>query len=163
MNPDNIKIRKAYEQDCEEILNLIKELAEYEKAADQVELTLEQLIEDGFGSNPIYESYVAEHEGKIIGIALYYYKYSTWKGRCLYLEDIVIRENYRRLGIGSKLFQAVINVSKKQNVKRMEWQVLDWNTPAIDFYKTYGAELDPEWLNGRLYEADIQKLGKVNP
>ncbi len=159
MNTSKIQIRKAYEHDCEEILNLIKELASYEKAEDQVELTLNQLKIDGFGSNPLYNVQLAENENEILGIALYYYKYSTWKGRCLYLEDLVIKEKYRRQGIGSLLFQAVINISKKENVKRMEWQVLDWNTPAIEFYKKYDADLETEWLNGKFYESDIRKLG----
>jgi len=159
MNTDNINIRKAYEHDCEEILQLIIELAVYEKAADQVELTLEQLKRDGFGANPLFQAQVAEIDNKIIGIALYYYKYSTWKGKCLFLEDLVIKEQYRRFGIGSKLFQKIINISKNEGVKRMEWQVLDWNSPAIKFYKKYNAELETEWLNGRLYETDLKKLG----
>ncbi len=159
MNAEKITIRKAYEHDCEEMLNLIKELAVYEKAGDQVELTVEQLKNDGFGSQPLYESFVALNHDELIGMALYYYKYSTWKGRCLFLEDLVVKEQHRKLGIGSLLFQQVINKSKEEGVKRMEWQVLDWNDPAIEFYNKYQAELDPEWLNGRFYEADIQKLG----
>jgi len=91
-------------------------------------------------------------------MAFYYYKYSTWKGSCLYLEDLVVREAFRKEGVGSKLFEAIIRVAKLKKVKRMEWQVLDWNEPAINFYNKYNAELDPEWINGRFYEKDLEGM-----
>lgn len=140
------------------VLGLIKELALYEKAPQEVTITLDELLEDGFCENPIYRLFVAEQENAIVGIALYYEKYSTWKGRSLYLEDIIVTESQRRKGIGHALFEAVIGVAKERNSARMEWQVLDWNEPAINFYKKYEANLDPEWLNGKLTHKQIQEF-----
>ncbi len=152
----DIKIRKGTEADLEQVLNLVKELAAYEKAPDEVEVTIEEMHNWGFGKDKVFEFFVAEHQNKIIGIALYYYKYSTWKGKCLFLEDIVITEAYRRYGLGSKLFNEVVLVAKQQQVRRMEWQVLDWNEPAINFYKKYNAHLDGEWINGKLTHQQLQ-------
>ena len=149
-------IRKGTQNDVPAVLNLIKELALYEKAPQEVTITSDELVADGFGENPIYGLFVAEEENVIVGIALYYDKYSTWKGRSLFLEDIIVTESKRGLGIGHALFQAVIGVAKECNSARMEWQVLDWNEPAINFYKKYNAELDPEWLNGKLTREQIQ-------
>lgn len=149
-------IRKGTRSDVPATFRLIKELALYEKAPDQVTITLKELEEDGFGSNPIYGLFVAEIDAEVVGIALYYEKYSTWQGRCIYLEDIVVSETHRGKGIGHQLFQAVIGVSKERNAARMEWQVLDWNEPAINFYKKYNANLDGEWLNGKLTREQIQ-------
>ena len=140
------------------MLGLIKELALYEKAPEQVTITLDELLEDGFGANAIYGLFVAEKENTIVGMALYYEKYSTWKGRSLYLEDIVVTEKLRGQGIGQLLFEAVIGVAKERKSARMEWQVLDWNHPAIHFYKKYNANLDPEWLNGKLTQQQIQEF-----
>lgn len=152
---NNIEIRDARIEDCGSLVDLITELAIYEKAENEVEITLAQLERDGFGEKPLFHVIVAENEAEIIGMAFYYYKYSTWKGSCLFLEDLVVREVFRKEGVGSKLFEAVIRVAKLKKVKRMEWQVLDWNEPAINFYKKYDAELDPEWINGRFYEKDL--------
>jgi GNAT superfamily N-acetyltransferase len=105
--------------------------------------------EDGFGENKIFEFFVAELGETVVGLALYYYKYSTWKGRCLYLEDIIVSEKYRRHGIGSLLFDKVVDVANTQKVRRMEWQVLDWNESAIAFYKKHQAILDYEWVNAK--------------
>lgn len=154
----NFKIRKGHAADCEGVMALIKELAEYEKAPNEVTLTLEQLREDGFGATPKYSLYVAEQEGEIVGIALYYFKYSTWKGQCLYLEDLVVKETLRRQRIGKALFEAVALVAKELQVPRFEWQVLEWNIPAIEFYKKYDANLDGEWLNCKLTAAQLNKL-----
>ena len=153
------KIRKGEIKDMSEVLNLIKELAIYEKAPDAVETTVEDLVEDGFGNRPIFDVIVAEMEAKVVGFALYYTSYSTWKGKALYLEDFIVSESYRKYGIGKRLFDEVLKVGKQRKVKRMEWQVLEWNEPAINFYKKYNATLDPEWLNGRLFYDDIQRLG----
>lgn len=142
-------IRKGEAKDCEAALELINELAVYERAENEVELSVEQLIEDGFGKQPIYQLIVAEENNEIIGIALYYEKYSTWKGKCIYLEDLVVTKSRRGIGAGKALFEEVMKVAKEKNSGRMEWQVLDWNKPAIDFYKSYGAQLDGEWFNGR--------------
>ena len=153
---NDIIIRKGVETDLEQVLILVKELATYEKAPDEVEVTIEEMHNWGFGKDKLFEFFVAEQQHKIVGIALYYYKYSTWKGKCLFLEDIIITESYRRYGLGSKLFNKVVLVAKQQQVRRMEWQVLDWNQPAIDFYKKYKASLDAEWLNGKLTYQQLQ-------
>lgn len=147
----DVVIRKGEERDVSALLALIKELAVYEKAPDAVIVTEETLLRDGFGAHPIYHFYVAEVDGNVEGIALYYFPYSTWKGRYLYLEDLVVRESKRRLGLGKMLFEKMIEVAKSEGVKRMGWQVLDWNEPAIKFYEKYGADISDEWLNGRLY------------
>ena len=153
-----IHIRKGTESDIEQALSLIKELAIYEKAPDEVEVTPNEMRAWGFGSNKIFDFFVAEENDVIIGMALYYFKYSTWKGKCLFLEDIIVTESQRGKGIGKLLFDKIIEVSKETNVRRMEWQVLDWNTPAINFYKKYAATLDGEWINGKLTNAQLEKL-----
>ena len=145
-----VVIRKGTKEDVYSLLSLVKELAAYEKAADEVEITSDQLLEDGFGTNSIYEFYVAELGEEVVGIALYYHKYSTWKGRCIYLEDIVVNQSQRRLGIGRLLFEAVRKEAVLIKAKRMEWQVLDWNEPAIEFYKSLDAHFDHEWINVKL-------------
>lgn len=146
----NASIRKATPEDMPKVLELITELAVYENAAEQVENTVEQLTEDGFGANPVFECIVAEEE-TVVGFALFYTSYSTWKGTCLYLEDLLVTESKRRAGIGKLLFDEVLQVAKDRGAKRFEWQVLDWNEPAINFYKKYNADLDPEWINGKLF------------
>lgn len=161
MKNDAINIRKGRKEDVSAVYALIKELALYEKAPEQVTLSLEELEQDGFGPNAIYGLFVAEKADKIIGIALYYEKYSTWQGRCIYLEDIVVTESERGNGIGHQLFQAVIGVAKERNSARMEWQVLDWNEPAINFYKKYNANLDGEWYNGKLTHQQIQDFNGI--
>lgn len=134
----------------ERVLELITELAIYEHAEEQVENTVEQLIEDGFGANPTFECVVAETD-HIVGFALFYTSYSTWKGNCLYLEDLLVTESMRRHGVGKLLFDYVLDQAKERGAKRFEWQVLEWNEPAINFYKKYDADLDPEWINGKLF------------
>ncbi|MCF2219841.1 GNAT family N-acetyltransferase [Chryseobacterium sp. PS-8] len=140
-------IRKAIQEDCEPMLELIKELADYEKALHEVTLTLDQFIEDGFGKSPVWGAFVAEFNGKIVGISLYYDRYSTWKGRRLYLEDLVVTENLRGKQIGKKLFEATIDYGKSNQYSGMVFQVLNWNEPAINFYKKYSPKFDDEWLN----------------
>jgi GNAT superfamily N-acetyltransferase len=145
-----VNLRKAQKQDLPEVLFLIKELATYEKAPDEVTVTLKELEQDGFSDHPIFEIILAENGNGVLGMAFYYTSYSTWKGRCLYLEDIIVKEKFRRLSIGKMLFEAVIQKAKEVKAKRLQWQVLDWNTPAIKFYEKYNAEISSEWLNGRL-------------
>ena len=146
-----MNIREAKIGDEEAIQGLISELALYEKAPNEVTNTLENLRIDLFVDR-VCEALVVENEvSEIVGFALYYRSYSTWKGRCLYLEDFYIKPEFRRGGIGSELFVRVVEVAKKWEVKRMDWQVLDWNEPAIEFYKKHKAVLDPEWVNGRLF------------
>ena len=153
-----IKIRKAEPRDVSEMLNLIKELAEYEDGLNQVTMTEDELENDGFGSNPLYECIVADDGNSLKGIALYFYAYSTWNGKVLYLEDLIISRKNRVKGLGSKLMNEVIEIAKNKNVKRLSWQVLDWNLDAQDFYRKFGASLDNEWLNGRLDERQIKSL-----
>ena len=145
-----IDIRKALKSDLPEVLNLIKELALYEKALDEVTITLQELEKDGFGEHPLYWIILAENEDGIIGMSFYYIRYSTWKGKCLYLEDIVVKEAFRGKKVGKLLFEETINAAKEMNAKLMNWQVLDWNEPAINFYKKFDAELDEEWINGKI-------------
>jgi GNAT superfamily N-acetyltransferase len=146
----DFSIRKATKKDLPDVLSLVKELALYENALKEVTITLDELEKDGFGEHPIYWILLAEHESEIIGMSFYYIRYSTWKGKTLYLEDLVVKEQFRGNKIGEALFEATINVAKKMNAKLMTWQVLDWNEPAINFYKKFNAEMDPEWINGKL-------------
>lgn len=146
-----ITIRKARKKDLSSILLLVKELATYEKAANEVKVTVKELERDGFGKKKVFDCFVAEAPGnKIVGIALYYVKYSTWKGRCLYLDDIIVTESMRGKKIGKKLFDEVVAVAKKMKVRKLEWQVLNWNEPAINFYKKYSTVFDKEWTNCKL-------------
>lgn len=154
----NAIIRKGIKEDVPAVLALIKELAGYEKAPDEVAVTEEELKADGFESDSIFGLFVAETSGKVVGMALYYVKYSTWKGRCIFLEDIIVNSAYRGKGIGRKLFEEVVKVSKEAGVRRLEWQVLNWNEPAIRFYKKYKAALDEEWINGKLVYEQIQNF-----
>jgi len=154
----NIEIRKGTQVDIPSALTLVKELAAYEKAPDEVEVTIAEMTEWGFGADKQFDFYVALLDGTIVGMALYYYKYSTWKGKCLFLEDIIVTESQRGKGLGKLLFDKVVLISKEQNVRRMEWQVLDWNTPAIEFYKKYDATLDGEWVNCKLTNHQLEKM-----
>ncbi|MGV3762171.1 N-acetyltransferase family protein [Parapedobacter sp.] len=141
------KIRKATASDCQQLLELVKELAEYERAPDEVTVSLEEFIDAGFGDSPIWEAFVAEVEGRIVGMSLFYIRYSTWKGRRLYLEDIVVTESMRGKGLGKLLFDETWKLCQTRHYSGMVWQVLEWNEPAIQFYKKYGATFDGEWVN----------------
>ena len=151
-----MNIRKGIKSDLPQVLELIQVLADYEKAAHEVEITLTQLEEDGFGENPVYEFFVAENESEIVGIALYYFRYSTWKGKAVYLEDLVVKGSERGKGYGQLLLDSIIKEAKRTNSKQVRWQVLDWNEPAIEFYKKLGADLDGEWINCTLTSQQIQ-------
>ena len=140
-------IREGRKEDIPAVLELIKELALFEKAEDQVETTVESMEKDGFGENPLFQFFVAEAEGNIIGLSLYYYRNSTWKGKRLYLEDLIVSKKYRGQGIGKELFEATGRVALKENCSGMAWEVLEWNEGAIEFYKKYNTEIDGEWLN----------------
>ncbi|MBN2683355.1 MAG: GNAT family N-acetyltransferase [Bacteroidales bacterium] len=154
-----IKIRKAEKTDIPAILELIKELAEYERAPQEVTITEKQLLNDGFSNNPIFEVILAENSEDVLGMAFYFYSYSTWKGMCLYLEDIIVKNKYRGNGIGEILFKEVIKKAKEKEAKRLQWQVLDWNEPAINFYKKkLNAVLDGEWINCKLTEQQIKEF-----
>jgi len=152
---EDIIIRRAESDDCPRLLELVRELAIYEKAPNEVTVTLEHFRESGFGSRPVWWAFVATvpvPEGQpgeriIAGFALYYIRYSTWKGQTMYLEDILVTESMRGKGIGQRLFDRLLQEAREIGFKRMTWQVLDWNEPAIRFYQRQGARLDPEWLN----------------
>jgi GNAT superfamily N-acetyltransferase len=146
-----VTIRRATARDVKHIMQLIRELADYEKAPEEVVTTEEILLRDGFGAHPLFHCFVAETaDGRIPGMALYYIKYSTWKGPCVFLEDIVVSQAERRNGIGKLLFERVMQETRDRGALRMEWQVLDWNEPAIKFYEKYQPEVLKEWLNYRL-------------
>ena len=153
-----INIRQGEKTDLPAVLNLIKELADYENAIEEVTITLEDLEKDGFGSRPFYWFLVAENNNQIVGLSFYWIRYSTWKGKFLFLEDFVIKQQYRRSGIGSKLFEKTIKICQDLELNGMCWQVLDWNTPAIDFYKKYNAEISSAWLNGKLTKKQIEEI-----
>ena len=143
----DILIRRAKKTDCVRLLELIQELAVYEKAPEEVTVTLAHFEESGFGKNPVWWAFVAEVSGVVVGMALYYIRYSTWKGQRMYLEDILVTEEMRGKKIGSLLFDQLIQEAKEKKLKGMNWQVLVWNEPAINFYKKYDANFDPEWVN----------------
>ena len=143
----SIVIRDAVREDVPIMFELIKELALYEKAPEQVTNTVEQMYVDGFGDNPIFGTIVLEVESEIVGMALYYFRYSTWKGKRLYLEDLIVSETMRGRGLGEKLLESVIEKARQTACTGLMWQVLDWNEPAINFYKKFGAKFDEEWVN----------------
>jgi len=153
-----ISIRIGKKEDLSRSLELIKELAEFEKALHEVTNTIGSMEEDGFGPNPAFGFFVAEDQEQIHGIALYYYRYSTWKGRRLYLEDIVVTQSQRGKGIGKLLFEATMKKVLEENCTGMMWQVLDWNESAIEFYKRYDTRFDKEWINCHLEAEQIKKL-----
>jgi len=140
-------IRQAVIADCPRMLELIKELAIYEKAPDEVTVSLSEFEDAGFGTHPVWGAFVAEIDGEIVGISLYYTRYSTWKGRRLYLEDLIVTESMRGLGIGKLLFDKTLDYGKQCGFHGMVWQVLDWNEPAIKFYEKDKADFDAEWIN----------------
>ena len=146
-----INIRRAVKEDCPRLLELVQELATYERAPNEVTVTLEHFTESGFGEKPVWWALVAEVEEKIVGFALYYIRYSTWKGQAMYLEDILITNEMRGHGIGKLLFDGLIEEAREKKFNRIIWQVLDWNEPAINFYKKYNADIDPGWLNCSIY------------
>jgi GNAT superfamily N-acetyltransferase len=152
----NINIRFAVKEDCPRMLTLIHELALYEKAPEEVTVTLAAFEDAGFGENPVWKAFVAEKDGNIEGFALYYIRYSTWKGCRLYLEDFIVTENMRGQGIGKILFERVLKEAKDKNYVGVVWQVLDWNQPAINFYNKYNAHLEDGWLNASLSKNQTQ-------
>ncbi len=155
----NVNIRVGTKQDLPSVLELVKELALYERAPHEVTNTVKQMEKDGFGPNPIYGLFVAENERGIVGISIYYWRYSTWKGKRLYLEDIIVTEKERGSGIGKLLFDRTMQHAVDEECTGMLWQVLDWNEPAINFYKKYySAKLDGEWVNCSLEIDDIKRI-----
>lgn len=151
----SMNIRRAVKEDCPRLLELIQELAVYEKAPDEVSVTLEHFEASGFGENPVWWAFVAEENGIVNGFALYYIRYSTWKGQRMYLEDILVTENSRGKGLGKLLMDRLIEEAKEKRFNAIVWQVLEWNEPAINFYKKYNADFDPEWINCSI---DLNKI-----
>lgn len=149
-------IRHAVSEDIPAVYSLIQELAEYEQAPQAVTLTLAQFKVDFYIGDPPFQILVVELDGRIVGMALYYFTYSTWRGRCLYLEDMIITQAYRRQGFGKVLFEQLMAIAADAGVDRLAWQVLNWNTPAIEFYKRYHAWLEDEWVSGKLTGERIQ-------
>ncbi len=147
MSVANAIVRAGKKEDLPAVLELIRELAKYEKMSEQVWNTVEAMEKDGFGSNPIYGLLVAEKESIIVGYSIYYYRYSTWKGKRLFLEDILVTEKERGTGSGKQLFDKTIEIAKQESCTGMMWMVLNWNEPAINFYKKYDARFDEEWVN----------------
>jgi GNAT superfamily N-acetyltransferase len=155
---EQIKIRKGTKEDLPRVLELVKELALFERAPHEVTNTIALMEEDGFGPHPIFGFFVAESSAGIIGLSLYYWRYSTWKGKRLYLEDIIVTESHRGKGAGKLLFEETMRKALQEKCTGMMWQVLDWNEPAIEFYKRYGAKLDSEWVNCNLEATQIEVL-----
>ncbi len=155
--PFDIHIVEATSAHVDEMLALIKELAAYERSSEEVTISAEDLLRDGFGNPPSFYALLAKVNGVTVGMAFWYFTYSTWKGKELYLEDLVVKKDWRGKGIGRKLFEELMKRAFEHKVKRMRWQVLHWNTPAIGFYKQYQTFLSDQWLNCMLSDNDIRK------
>ncbi|TSD66706.1 GNAT family N-acetyltransferase [Inquilinus sp. KBS0705] len=152
---NNINLRIAVKEDCTRLLELVNELAVYEKAPEEVTVTIAEFEDAGFGNKPVWKAFVAENDGVIIGFALYYIRYSTWKGCRLYLEDLIVTEEWRGKRVGKLLFDRLIQETAELGFSGMVWQVLDWNEPAINFYRKYNAAIEAGWLNASLSKEQI--------
>jgi len=158
-----MNIRKGKPEDMKSVLELIQELAIFEKEPDAVLITEDDLVRDGFGENPLFHVFVAEVEKEIVGIAFYYYRYSTWKGKTIHLEDLIVKDKMRGSGLGFALYSEIMKQGKKDNVRRIDWNVLDWNTPAVNFYENSGAKVLKEWRVVQMDEIGINSfLSKIN-
>lgn len=153
-----MNIRKGEKKDMKAVLDLIQELATFEKEPNAVEVTVADLERDGFGDYPLFHTFVAEVQKEIVGIALYYYRYSTWKGKTIHLEDLIVKEKMRGSGVGFALYSKIIEQGKADKVRRIEWAVLDWNTPAIDFYIKSGAKVLEDWRVAQMNEIGINEF-----
>ena len=162
-----MNIRKGEKKDMKAVLELIQELATFEKEPDAVVVTVADLERDGFGDYPLFHTFVAEVDDdssdseqakQIVGIALYYYRYSTWKGKTIHLEDLIVKEKMRGSGLGFALYSKIIEQGKLDKVRRIEWAVLDWNTPAIDFYIKSGAKVLDDWRVAQMDENGINEF-----
>jgi GNAT superfamily N-acetyltransferase len=157
-----MNIRKGTIEDMSAILDLIRELATFEKEPNAVVVSVSDLERDGFGESPLFHTFIAEQNNEIVGMALYYYRYSTWKGRTIHLEDLIVKEKMRGSGLGFELYAAVIAQGKNDGVRRIEWNVLDWNTPAIEFYEKSGAKVFKDWLVAQMDEKGIDVFLEKN-
>lgn len=153
-----LTIRKGRKEDLSQVFGLVRELAEFERAPQEVINTPERMEKEGFGERPAFEFFVAEDRGRIVGISLYFFSYSTWKGRSLYIDDLIVTEAYRGRGVGKALFDATARVAREQDCGKMHWQVLDWNTPAIEYYRSLGATFDAEWINCALNREQLRQF-----
>ena len=153
-----MNIRKGEKKDMKAVLDLIQELATFEKETDAVVVTVADLERDGFGDSPLFHTFVAEIENEIVGIALYYYRYSTWKGKTIHLEDLIVKEKMRGSGLGFALYSKIIEQGKIDKVRRIEWAVLDWNLPAIEFYQKSGAKVLQDWRVAQMDENGINEF-----
>ncbi len=153
-----MNIRKGEKKDMKAVLDLIQELATFEKEPDAVVVTVADLERDGFGDSPLFHTFVAEIENEIVGIALYYYRYSTWKGKTIHLEDLIVKEKMRGSGLGFALYSKIIEQGKIDKVRRIEWAVLDWNLPAIEFYQKSGAKVLEDWRVAQMDENGINEF-----
>jgi GNAT superfamily N-acetyltransferase len=153
----SITLRVAQKEDCPHLIELVNELAVFEKLPQEVTVSLQEFEDAGFGNNPVWKAFVAVDNDVIIGFALYYIRFSTWKGRRVYLEDFIVTEEYRGKGIGKFLFERIIQETKELGYSGMVWQVLDWNEPAIGFYKKYEANIEEGWLNASLSKEQVSK------
>lgn len=151
-------IRKGQKEDMPAVLDLIKELATFEKEPNAVVVTVDELVKEGFGDTPLFNTFVAEVDGEIIGTALFYYRFSTWKGKTIHLEDLIVKQEKRGTGAGSALYKEVIRFAKQDGVRRVEWVVLNWNTHAINFYERSGATILQDWLTVQMDEEGITKF-----
>lgn len=158
----NIKIRWAVSDDCDAMHDLVKELALYERAPLEVSTNPLMFREDGFANDPSFKAFVAEVENEVIGMCLFHNAYSTWKGKYIYLDDLIVREAFRHQGVGKLLFEQLIEYCVETKANQLRWHVLDWNEPAIKFYKKYGASLDPTWVTGKLSKEQIQSHQAVH-
>lgn len=154
----NFTIRRGVKEDAQSVLNLITELAIFENEPHAVEITVTDILKDGFSSNPKFNLFVAEEENNIIGIALFYERYSTWKGKTIHLEDLIVTKNKRNFGVGKALYTAVLNYAYKNNYNRVAWEVLDWNKNAIDFYKSTGATYLNDWSVVQMSKENLEKF-----
>jgi GNAT superfamily N-acetyltransferase len=157
-NTSDFLLRVGKKQDVRQIFQLIKEMSLYEKRERELNITQKDLLKDGFGKKKLFDVIVAQAGKEIIGFAVYYTTYSTWKGKCLFLHELFVNEKYRKKGAGSKLFDKIIKIGKKEKVGRIEWRVLNWNTPAIEFYKKYNVKMDSEWIECELTKEQLEKL-----
>ncbi|RZJ73864.1 GNAT family N-acetyltransferase [Flavobacterium sp.] len=153
-----MNIRPGTKNDMPDVLRLITELAIFEREPQAVEVTVDDLVRDGFGNDPLFYTFIAEIDGKIVGMALYYYRFSTWKGKTIHLEDLIVTEEARGIGVGLALYSKIIQQGKKDKVRRIEWNVLDWNEPAVKFYEKSGAKILPDWRVVHMDENGIEQF-----
>ena len=155
-------LREAQEQDVPAVIELIRELADFEGEPHEVEITHEELLKDGFGAQPAFQIFIAEKEAEIVGMAFFYERYSTWKGRSLHLEDLIVRKQHRNNGVGMALYSKVMHYAVEQGIKRVSWEVLDWNTVAIDFYESTGAKILQGWQVVQMQEKALKEFVNNN-